>query len=152
MTLQVFMDTQLQCAQCHDHPYAAWTEDFYHLAAFTSAKPSKPRHSGPQDCGSTACLEKRSDEERKNTASDAYLLMRVGECIILIECCIYPKIHSQTREHPCREPRYRVPRTCKQFQSLEGGRPAVDDFRDQSALCDRRRKSNVETGDGAGTD
>lgn len=37
MTLQIFTGTQLQCAQCHDHPYAAWTQkDFYHLAAFTA--------------------------------------------------------------------------------------------------------------------
>ena len=32
---RVFMGTQIQCAQCHDHPYDKWTqEDFYGMAAF----------------------------------------------------------------------------------------------------------------------
>ncbi len=32
---RVFMGTQLQCAQCHDHPADKWTQrDFYGLAAF----------------------------------------------------------------------------------------------------------------------
>jgi hypothetical protein len=32
---RVFLGTQIQCAQCHDHPYDKWTqEDFYGMAAF----------------------------------------------------------------------------------------------------------------------
>ncbi len=36
MTAQVFLGTQMQCAQCHDHPTDQWTQkDFYEIAAFT---------------------------------------------------------------------------------------------------------------------
>jgi hypothetical protein len=36
-TMQVFLGTDMVCAQCHDHPYTRWTQvDFYKLAAFNS--------------------------------------------------------------------------------------------------------------------
>ncbi|MEM9283904.1 MAG: DUF1549 domain-containing protein [Verrucomicrobiota bacterium] len=36
MTTQVFLGTQVVCAQCHDHPFDEWTQmDYYHLSAFT---------------------------------------------------------------------------------------------------------------------
>ena len=35
-TMQVFLGTQIACAQCHNHPYEKWTQkDFYELSAFT---------------------------------------------------------------------------------------------------------------------
>ena len=70
MTLQVFLGTQLQCAQCHDHPYAAWTQkDFYHLAAFTSGvetqyKPKDIRD--PKIAALQRALRNDSTSERKN--------------------------------------------------------------------------------------
>ncbi|MGC6423910.1 MAG: DUF1549 domain-containing protein [Lentimonas sp.] len=36
MTAQIFLGTQLQCAQCHNHPTDKWTQkEFYELSAFT---------------------------------------------------------------------------------------------------------------------
>ena len=34
-TMRIFLGSRMECAQCHDHPYAKWTrKDFYELAAF----------------------------------------------------------------------------------------------------------------------
>jgi hypothetical protein len=36
MTAQIFLGTQMQCAQCHNHPTDKWTQkEFYELSAFT---------------------------------------------------------------------------------------------------------------------
>lgn len=36
-TIQVFLGTRMQCAQCHDHPFDKWTQkEYFHLAAYTS--------------------------------------------------------------------------------------------------------------------
>lgn len=36
-TVQIFLGTQIMCAQCHDHPFDKWEQlDFYGMAAFTS--------------------------------------------------------------------------------------------------------------------
>lgn len=36
-TMQLFLATDILCAQCHDHPYKKWTQrDFYELMAFTN--------------------------------------------------------------------------------------------------------------------
>jgi len=37
-TLSVFLGTDVACAQCHDHPFANWTQrQFYEMASFFGA-------------------------------------------------------------------------------------------------------------------
>ena len=39
ITSQVFLGTQIVCAQCHDHPFDDWSQmDYFHLAAFTNGQ------------------------------------------------------------------------------------------------------------------
>lgn len=41
-TVQVFLGTQIVCAQCHNHPFDKWTQkDYYHMAAFTYGMDTK---------------------------------------------------------------------------------------------------------------
>lgn len=44
-TVQVFLGTQLVCAQCHNHPYDSWTQrQYYQLAAFTYGVETRDRN------------------------------------------------------------------------------------------------------------
>ena len=43
-TARVFLGTRLECAQCHDHPFASWTQqDFYEMVAFTAGVTTRTR-------------------------------------------------------------------------------------------------------------
>ena len=45
ITTQVFLGTQIVCAQCHNHPFDAVTQmDYYHLAAFTNGQVGTNSH------------------------------------------------------------------------------------------------------------
>jgi hypothetical protein len=45
ITSQVFLGTQIVCAQCHNHPFDQWTQmDYYHLAAFTNGMVGTNNH------------------------------------------------------------------------------------------------------------
>ncbi|MDF1824719.1 MAG: DUF1549 domain-containing protein [Verrucomicrobiales bacterium] len=45
ITTQIFLASQIVCAQCHDHPFDETTQmDYYHLAAFTYPVVTSNRH------------------------------------------------------------------------------------------------------------
>lgn len=45
-TVQIFLGTQIVCAQCHNHPFDKWSQmDYYHMAAFTYGMDSKKGYS-----------------------------------------------------------------------------------------------------------
>lgn len=65
ITTQVFLGTQIVCAQCHNHPFDSWTQmDYYHLAAFTYGMNGTNSHPVQQ-----AAMELAAQERAK--ASDA---------------------------------------------------------------------------------
>jgi hypothetical protein len=69
-TSRIFMGIQLQCAQCHDHPFDRWTqEDFWHYAAFFSQLEQT-------DMGQNSIIEDRPGREVTLPDTDQVMLPR----------------------------------------------------------------------------
>lgn len=78
-TVQVFLGTQIVCAQCHNHPFDKWTQmDYYGMAAFTygmdtrgkdnginAIKPAKGNKEGGMTAEQRAKLATMDRKERK---------------------------------------------------------------------------------------
>ena len=57
ITAQVFLGTEIVCAQCHNHPFDKWTQmDYYKLAAFTYGKVTT--NNSPNQQGALAAYSK----------------------------------------------------------------------------------------------
>ncbi len=58
-TTRIFLGVQVQCAQCHDHPFSHWTRrEFWSLAAFfdAAAQPNAPKPAKPKSGSANAIL------------------------------------------------------------------------------------------------
>lgn len=67
-TVQVFLGTQIVCAQCHNHPFDKWTQmDYYHMAAFTYGMDSKKGYSLNVGKAAQASLGKDKDKSAKKS-------------------------------------------------------------------------------------
>jgi mono/diheme cytochrome c family protein len=73
-TARVFLGLQIQCAECHDHPYDTWRrEEFHHMAAFFArASVKMPRNKGIETVVSAAgkgeyYMPNAADPDKKGT-------------------------------------------------------------------------------------
>lgn len=82
-TVQVFLGTQIVCAQCHNHPFDKWTQmDYYHMAAFTYGMDSKKGYS--LNIGKMAKTGKNSSDAqalRKDMRSVQESIKEVGKVL-----------------------------------------------------------------------
>ena len=64
ITTQVFLGTQIVCAQCHNHPFDNWSQmDYYHLAAFTYGMVGTNSH--PVQQRAFEVLKQQRDNQKK---------------------------------------------------------------------------------------
>ncbi|NNE90168.1 MAG: DUF1549 domain-containing protein [Verrucomicrobiales bacterium] len=69
ITTQVFLGTQIVCAQCHDHPFDKWTQmDYYQLSAFTYGKVTS--NNSPNQREALAFLQKRKKKVPQKAQQD----------------------------------------------------------------------------------
>lgn len=70
-TAQVFLGTQLVCAQCHDHPFDDWSQmDYYELAAFSTPVRSVRRTESMDKAIQIAQKQMKLPRGKKGKAND----------------------------------------------------------------------------------
>ncbi len=83
-TVQIFLGTQIVCAQCHNHPFDKWTQmDYYHMASYTYGVNAKSygvelagmvkKPKGGKD------RKKMSSEEREKAAAQQAIMKEISE-------------------------------------------------------------------------
>lgn len=82
-TVQIFLGTQIICAQCHDHPFDKWEQlDFYGMAAFTYGMLPRGTYYDPfQDQPGVAIGP--TDAERKLGKEGSALLREIVRDVLL---------------------------------------------------------------------
>ena len=78
-TMQLFLATDILCAQCHDHPYKKWTQkDFYKLLAFTNGTNVNGRAHNHRETKEMVKILKPSSTPRKNGLIGYYKTIQAG--------------------------------------------------------------------------
>jgi hypothetical protein len=70
--VQVFLGTQIVCAQCHNHPFDKWTQmDYYGMAAFTYGMDTRSRGNviEPKGRGGKGAMESLTKEQQAKLAT-----------------------------------------------------------------------------------
>lgn len=64
-TVQIFLGTRIECAQCHNHPFDKWTQmDYYQMAAFTYGMDTRNYGIDPKTMFGT--MDRKNSEARKS--------------------------------------------------------------------------------------
>ncbi|MFZ4765279.1 MAG: DUF1549 domain-containing protein [Roseimicrobium sp.] len=79
ITTQIFLGTQMVCAQCHNHPFDKWTQmDYYQMAAHTSGMTGTNNLANQADVERFMSQQGLRGEERKNvTRAFSEILFRL---------------------------------------------------------------------------
>ena len=78
-TMQLFLATDILCAQCHDHPYKKWTQkDFYKLLAFTNGTNVNGRAHNHRETGAMLKVLKPKSTPEKNGLRGYYKTIQAG--------------------------------------------------------------------------
>jgi len=78
-TMQLFLATDMLCAQCHDHPYKKWTQkDFYKLLAFTNGTNVNGRAHNHRETREMVKILKPPSTPRKNGLIGYYKTIQAG--------------------------------------------------------------------------
>ncbi|MCB1225617.1 MAG: DUF1549 domain-containing protein [Verrucomicrobiales bacterium] len=79
VTTQVFLGTQMVCAQCHNHPFDKWTQmDYYEMAAYTYGVRST---NNARTLDSGASMYGKSGKKRKKGGVDAESRKELGRAM-----------------------------------------------------------------------
>lgn len=69
-TVQVFLGTRIECAQCHNHPFDKWTQmDYYKMAGFTYGMDTKTYGIDFKKVGKTGKKTRLTPEQREDFAA-----------------------------------------------------------------------------------
>ncbi|MCB1226382.1 MAG: DUF1549 domain-containing protein [Verrucomicrobiales bacterium] len=91
-TVQVFLGTRIECAQCHNHPFDKWTQmDYYKMAGFTYGMDTRAY-------GLTANKSVKKGQRKKMAGEDRELLQEVRQNMQeVMKPLRYTSIHSTER-------------------------------------------------------
>ncbi len=95
-TTQIFLGTQLVCAQCHNHPFDKWKQkDYYEMAAYTYGMQTRvnPEKVVNVD-GRMAKLEKRGAKRDRNREMNRHIRSALRD---LLEPLSYRVVHDEEK-------------------------------------------------------
>ncbi len=91
-TSRIFLGTQVQCAQCHDHPFARWKrQEFWSLAAFFSGSSIVSQAQPPADNSDADNLDAAADDSAAKPGSplvdrsDGKLAIKIPDTDVMVE-------------------------------------------------------------------
>ncbi len=79
LTLSTFLGANVACAQCHDHPFADWTQmQFYQMASFFGASDTYGAKGSPKGADAKAMRQALASLDNKRVQQQAKNLLRIN--------------------------------------------------------------------------